>query len=211
MRSWLWSLSPPPYFFSYTQGLYQSGLTKSGSPSTPQPLLPTVRQKLIAPSVTQTWVVFETQVFEIRICDTRYVSCILYCDTKISTVSCICIKILFSCGVLYLVSYNFLKYLTQVCQCQVCMRRCVCGDLYFSYSQILRYTNLLYRYPLSSINQPFSIAPAANLVASKDLAHLQGWADVLRQKFNHQHQEIIIEDVLLNNKFFLNIKAFWQL
>ena len=37
------------------------------------------------------------------------VSCILYCRYKNSRVSCICIKILFSWGILYLVSNTFLK------------------------------------------------------------------------------------------------------
>ena len=36
---------------------------------------------------------------------------------------------------------------------------------------------------------------------------LQGWAEVFRQIFKHQHQELVIEDVLLNNNYFTkNIK-----
>ena len=35
---------------------------------------------------------------------------------------------------------------------------------------------------------------------------LQGWAEVFRQNFNHQHQELVIEYVLLNNNSFINIK-----
>ena len=42
---------------------------------------------------------------------------------------------------------------------------------------------------------------------------LQGWAEVLRQNFNHQDQELVIEEILLNKKIlhyitlhYINIK-----
>ena len=34
---------------------------------------------------------------------------------------------------------------------------------------------------------------------------VQGWAEVFRQNFKHQHQELVIEDVLLNKKISMNI------
>ena len=35
--------------------------------------------------------------------------------------------------------------------------------------------------------------------------NIQGWAEIFRQNFQHQHQIIVIENVLLNSKFFINI------
>ena len=35
---------------------------------------------------------------------------------------------------------------------------------------------------------------------------VQGWAEVFRQNLEHQHQVLVIEDVLLNKKFSINIK-----
>ena len=45
------------------------------------------------------------------------------------------------------------------------------------------------------------------LLLQKFLSYIdiQGWADVFGQKFNHLHQELVIEESLLNNIFFINI------
>ena len=40
----------------------------------------------------------------------------------------------------------------------------------------------------------------------KSNQYTQGWAEVFRQNVKHHHQELVIEDILLNNKFCINIK-----
>ena len=42
------------------------------------------------------------------------------------------------------------------------------------------------------------------IVAGRVLKKLQSRAEVLRQHFKHQHQELVIEDVLISNRFFIN-------
>ena len=37
-------------------------------------------------------------------------------------------------------------------------------------------------------------------------SQLQGWAEVFRENFNHQHQELVIKDILLRNNFSINFK-----